>query len=891
MSYIIHPGNLDTTGRLGRKAGALAALRRCGLSIPAWFVLAPEAFDASLSDVKRKGLKEAKDGASVEALLEKLSVGPEVRPQLSKALAELCPAGERVAVRSSACDEDGSRHSFAGQLDSFLFVRPDEVADKVAAVWRSAFSERVLAYRREHGLDPIPGPPAVLIQRMVNADRSGVAFGADPVSGRWDVAVVAAVYGLGTALVSGQCDADTYYVDRQGRIAERHSASARPAHRYGPSSSNGLSTTGPAEGTANGVVLDDEQIRDVAQLVRRSGRHFGRPQDIEWAIEDGRLYLLQSRPITSLSKTVDPDGTRTLWDNSNIAESYGGVTTPLTFSFARHVYSEVYRQFCRLMRVPDRTIAAHNHIFRCMLGLVPGRVYYNLLNWYRLLALLPGFAVNRRFMEQMMGVREGLPDSLLANVTRPAWHHRVKDLANVIICVGGLTVAYLLLPRRIRRFRRRLESALGPSGPAVEDLRADELAAYYRDLERQLISRWDAPLINDFFTMMFFGLLGRLTERWCGDTEGGLRNELVRGDGEVISARPARWIRELAEIAARDPGFAALLRTGTLDSILTGMDRVSGFESRYARYLSEFGDRCPGELKLESPTLHDDPLPLLRSVGQLALRVECTEAPAPPGPDVDRRRLAECRVRESLAGSPVARVVFHWVLANARAGVRDREELRLERTRLFGRVRRIFLEIGKRFYSLALLDSARDIFYLDLDEILGFIEGTSTSTNLRGLVRLRKAEFSAYRRSEPPPDRFETVGIVHHCGTLMPAQNGASGAGGEVRKGMGCSPGVARGPVRLITDPRNAVLQKGEILVAERTDPGWVLLFPCASGLLVERGSLLSHSAIVARELGIPAVIAVGGVTRWLKDGDVVELDGSSGEVRRLESKDMAHAR
>ena len=137
---------------------------------------------------------------------------------------------------------------------------------------------------------------------------------------------------------------------------------------------------------------------------------FGQPQDIEWAIENGSLYLLQSRPITTLRNIPDPDGALNIWDNSNITESYNGVTSPLTFSFARSVYEGVYRQFCRILRVPQRKIEANDLTFRCMLGLIQGRIYYNLLNWYRVLALLPGFTVNRRFMEQMMGVRESLPD-------------------------------------------------------------------------------------------------------------------------------------------------------------------------------------------------------------------------------------------------------------------------------------------------------------------------------------------------------------------------------------------------------------------------------------------------------------------------------------------------
>ena len=183
---------------------------------------------------------------------------------------------------------------------------------------------------------------------------------------------------------------------------------------------------GPHE-DAHRPALTDDEVRAVAALARQAGHHFGRPQDIEWAIEDGCLYLLQARPITALSEVVDPDGALCLWDNSNIAESYAGVTTPLTFSFARRAYEEVYRQFCRLMRVPAARIAAHDDIFPRMLGLIRGRVYYNLLSWYRVLALLPGYALNRGFMEQMMGVRERLPESLLPTGRTTAWRDRLMD--------------------------------------------------------------------------------------------------------------------------------------------------------------------------------------------------------------------------------------------------------------------------------------------------------------------------------------------------------------------------------------------------------------------------------------------------------------------------------
>ena len=199
-------------------------------------------------------------------------------------------------------------------------------------------------------------------------------------------------------------------------------------------------------------------MRAVAALARQAGHHFGCPQDIEWAIEGGCLYLLQARPITALSEVVDPDGALCLWDNSNIAESYAGVTTPLTFSFARRAYEEVYRQFCRLMRVPAARIAAHHDTFPRMLGLIRGRVYYNLLSWYRVLALLPGYALNRGFMEQMMGVRERLPESLLPTGRTTAWRDRLMDGVRLLVTLAGLVLNLCQLSRRIADFHRRLDA-------------------------------------------------------------------------------------------------------------------------------------------------------------------------------------------------------------------------------------------------------------------------------------------------------------------------------------------------------------------------------------------------------------------------------------------------
>jgi pyruvate,water dikinase len=880
MKYVIRDREADLDAPLGGKARALAALRDAGLPIPAWFVVRPEAFHDSLAPEQRSALEAATDGETLGAVVDGLAPAAEARAEIAAALAELCPDGAPVAVRSSASDEDGAQHSFAGQLDSFLFVGPDEVPGKVAAVWRSGFSDRILAYRREHDLGLTPRPPAVLVQRMVLADAAGVAFGADPVSGRRGLAVVSAVLGLGTALVSGEADADTYHVDHDGAIVERAVADKRLAHRAAPGRGEGTEAVAVPAEQASQPALSDEQVRAVAALVRATGRHFGRPQDVEWAVEGGKLFLLQSRPITSLERTADPDGVLNIWDNSNIAESYNGVTTPLTFSFARRAYEEVYRQFCRILRTPEERIAASANVFRHMLGLIQGRVYYNLLNWYRLLTLLPGFQANRGFMEQMMGVKEPLPEAIVGEMTKSTFASRLKDRFRLMRSVLALVRNHFGMSRQIKAFYARLRSALGEGRPDLGRLRADELVAYYRDLEGQLLTRWDAPLVNDFFAMIFFGLLGKLTRSWCGDADGTLHNDLLCSEGGMISAEPAERVQAMAALAARHSTLTAALCEGTLSAIRAEMDRVHAFRELYQEYLERFGDRCLEELKLESPTLFDDPLTLLRSVGQLARRLG--EGGPAPKQEVSLRARAEERARAALGWHPLRRLLFGWVLRNARARVRDRENLRFERTRLFGRVRMIVLELGRRFYAQGKLDHPRDVFYLEVEECLGYVNGTSTSTDLRGLVSLRKSEFERYRQMPAPGDRFETRGAVHQGNPFQGKATVAEAPQGDTLKGLGCCPGVVRGPARVITDPRNATLRNGDVLVAERTDPGWIMLFPAAAGLLVERGSLLSHSAIVAREMGIPAVVSLTGVTRWLRDGDLVELNGATGVVVRL---------
>lgn len=848
--------NTETAVRLeqvGGKAFSLYELQ--DENIPPWFVITPIAFK------------------------EDFSISDELCQSLDKAMADI--KGDFFAVRSSAVDEDGKDFSFAGQLDSYLGVARDSIAEKVIEVWKSAYSERIKAYRKENGLGDCC-PPAVIVQKMLDATSAGVTFTVDPIGGYWDRAIVSSVWGLGSALVDGAVDADTWHIGRQGEVHLKQNG-FKNIGRY---LRNGRETeVNHDNDKAEKHSLTDEQAIEVAELARKCSHIRGTPQDIEWAFEDSILYLLQSRPITCLGNVADHEGIKNIWDNSNIAESYGGVTTPLTYSFALSIYAEVYREFCRLMGVPNPVIAANEQTYKGLLGLMKGRMYYNLINWYRLLAVFPGFSVNRGFMEQMMGIQKDMGDELLSLIELPKTG-KVTGLYRLGKSLCGMAWNHFTIQKQIKNFYIRLNVALKDPVIPLHLKRPDELVQSYRDLEDQLLLKWDAPLVNDFFAMIFFGILSKKCKSWCKDENGTLQNDLVGGDGQVISAEPAKRVKKMAALIVEDKELAESFRSDPAATIIVRIRQEPQLNEAYTDYLKVFGDRCLDELKLESVTLGDNPLPLLRAIGHFAGRTNTVNEDHA----VEAREAADKEVEKQLKGKPFKKMIFKRILKHARGRVRDRENLRFERTRLFGRVRRIMNELGNRFATVGVLDDPYDIFYLEKDEILSYVDGFASCPDLSGLAAVRKKQFETYAELEPIADRFVTHGMVFKGNDFSKADTDKNeNLDGEHRKGIGCCPGIIRGVVRVVRDPRGVELPAGCILVAERTDPGWIMLFPAASGLLVERGSLLSHSAIVARELGLPAVVSIPGVTTWLKDGDEVEFDGSKGTVQLLKAVNDEH--
>jgi pyruvate,water dikinase len=435
--------------RAGGKAANLHRLARAGFEVPAWSAVGTDVLAAyrqatglgRLIDAALAGLRGDNRGDIADEAAETIAdeaaetiadeaaetiadeaaetIADEVAETVRKAFAETeldqpsrdainrayaDVGGGAVAVRSSATGEDSVQLSFAGQHDSFLNVTgADEVAARVRDCWASAWSARSLTYRWLHDLPMYPIEMAVVIQRIVPADTSGVLFTANFLAGRRDEMLISAVYGLGEGLVSGAVDADTITLDRAtATVTAAVVGEKRELVTVAPG--GGCRTVEVDPARREELALAPDQIERLRATGERIEALYGAPQDVEWAYAGDRLYVLQSRPITTMPG--DGTGEVRIWDNSNIIESYGEVTAPLTFSFARYMYGRVYRECCSLLGVPRSQLELMDEDFSSMLGYFDGRVYYNVLNWSKVIGLLPAYRLNRRILAVAMGVPE-----------------------------------------------------------------------------------------------------------------------------------------------------------------------------------------------------------------------------------------------------------------------------------------------------------------------------------------------------------------------------------------------------------------------------------------------------------------------------------------------------
>lgn len=867
QQYIISHKDSTKPGNIGGKARNLRVLGVAGFTVPEWICLSEEYF----LDTVGKELNSTSSIEDIHALIK----GFEFSAEHLHTIQSSVPEADFYAVRSSVADEDGSEFSFAGQFSSYLYVTKNELADKIKEVWLSAFSERVLEYRKKNGLSLNKGI-AVIIQRMVNAETSGVGFGLNPVSGNRKEKLISAVYGLGEGLVSGELNADTYKV--LDSVIEKEITEKTQQLIWNKEAGKGTILVSTPVEKITAQCLSDKQILQVKDALEGLFSLTGKFQDIEFAFENGQLYLLQTRPVTTHFKIADVSADKVVWDNSNIIESYPGVTSPLTFSFISKVYEAAYIQFMRIMGVQEEVIDKNSNVFPNMLGTVRGRVYYNLRNWYKLIRMLPGYSLNAEFMEKMMGVKEKFE----LNETEVK-KSKLQGYMALLKMVRSMLRNHRQLKQERINFMSHFDKVMDDLETVnLDTYRPDELMILFFDLEKDLLRKWKPPLVNDFFAMIYFGMLQKQVVKHGMDTQGNLHNNLMCGAKDIVSTEPIERMNKIVTAINSNTELSQYFLNTPASLILKELK-----EGKYAEagkeifaYIRKFGDRYVGELKLETETYKQHPVKFVEViksyVGKKFVSV---------GNEIEMRLRTEAEkvVAEKLKGKPFKRMIFNFILRKSREMVSNRENLRFYRTRAFGIVRRIFVGIGKQFYAEGVIDSPKDIFYLTKEEIFNFIEGKSSQINLRTQIEIRKTEYAVYHKEEALPERFTTYGTVYYANSFK-ATSVAEEIKGDL-KGIGCCPGIVKAKVRVVHNPDEVNNLDGDILVTSSTDPGWVTLFPSASGILVERGSLLSHSAIVSREMGIPCVVSITGLLKRLKTGDMVQMDGSTGEIKIIDQE------
>ena len=556
----------------------------------------------------------------------------------------------------------------------------------------------------------------------------------------------------------------------------------------------------------NAPLLEEKLLLELTESARKIQDLFGTEMDIEFAVRDGVISYLQARPITTLN-AADP----IILDNSNIVESYPGICLPLTQDFVKGVYHGVFSSCIRRISGDQKLTDRMDSQLRDMTDVANWRIYYRISNWYAVLKLLPFSGKIIPVWQKMLGVGNRYvsaaptPEIGFGGKLRICWRF-LSHLCRTPRLMEALNRRFAL---EYPQYRRQVEEAGTP----------EALLAVYHHIRGSILSDWDLTLINDMYTFLSTALAGKGGSQRIADVK------------NLESMKPALAMDGLVETA-----------------------RVYGFHSRQYRqeaekYIEAYGDRCLGELKLETQTYRTDP-ELLDAAVEMRLR---SDGMLPITEQKGKRDTLFVRM--------------------AKTGIRNREISRLNRSRIFGLSRSIFLKIGKFYADKDQLDTARDVFYLRMEELVGDFDRKS-------LVERRKGEQLSF---ENAPSYSRLVFAEKIVNRPSAGQQQRVVAGGDSLGGIGTSSGKVTGRVLVVTEPDDRLDTAGKILVTRSTDPGWVFLLQQAKGIIAEKGSLLSHTAIISRELKKPAVVNVKDCTQLLHTGDLVELDADRGCVTVLE--------
>lgn len=873
---------------VGGKAYTLGVLIRAGVRVPDGFVLRTEALErhlrSSALDQAIDALCERVDtgqpehlgeiAAAIRSLFDTAPMSGVLRDEL-RALARPLLARGSVVVRSSAVGEDSAERSFAGQLDSILHVA-DEIALEraVLACWASYWSERALFYRAARHV-PSRGM-GVVVQQQVAARAAGVLF-TDAGDG---TALVEYTAGLGDRLVAGEIDPARISIERSSR-AVRHS--------------------GQRCADADSVVVSDGGIDALASMAAELEHMLGGPQDVEWAMTaDGDLFVVQSRPITApLAPSARRPSTtrRVVWSNANVAENFPRPISPLLYSIASAGYTHYFRNLAHAFGIAPGRVRAMEPAFSRIVGVHGARLYYNLTAIHSVLRLAPcGDALAASF-DAFVGSGGQAPAPEIAPLQRAGSTDRMRQLRELVVIGARTTWQYLFLGRRITRFERMADAFAARAHPSVlSRLSLEALRALLAEFMEIRCHRWTDAALADAAAMVCHGALHRLValDDAAGSGADVSHTALLKSIPGVVSSAPVHRLWALSRIIRSDARLTRLIEEEGDETVMravTSDGAFAQFRSALDAYLDEWGFRCSEELMLTTPSFQESPAPLITMLRAYA-RLDADSPTETMARQSEERERATARALHALAGvrarpvpfvscASVLRVLLPWT----HAAIRFRERARLKQALLYSRCRRIALAMGDELTSRGFLDARDEVFWLtvgELDELASGGGRAMFAHRTRELVALRSrthAQLSANR----PPDSFVLDESEHL--TVEPAEAGTAcdahhGVVRGVLQGTSACSGTVRGRATVLEDvTQSARLTRGEVLVTRQTDPGWGPVFFLISGLVIERGGMLSHGAILAREFGLPCVVGVHHATRDIPGGAIVTVDGDHGRV------------
>lgn len=566
---------------------------------------------------------------------------------------------------------------------------------------------------------------------------------------------------------------------------------------------------------------------------------------------------------------------KNIYDNSNIAESYAGITTPLTFSFVSYVYSEVYQYFSKMMGASNKAVRENGYIFEHMVEFIGCRIYYNLNSWYRMLSFFPGYRFSSESMEKMMGVEKHAS----LNEGQYNFYQKFLYLPKTIFQIIKISLTFIFIGLRIRRFNQHFNKVFFDLNLVdLNKLTLTELKNSYEELEVKLLSRWRVPIANDFAVMVSTGLADKLFKKWL-NSNNAYSYMRPAVNKPLTSLDPGNKLIYIAHLVKEDEKICNLFLKYTEEEIIKSLYRKHATHKATLEiklYLKEFGSRMPNELKLESETLAENPKNFV-SLIKIFLKSELAS----------KNNLKEEYLENNFKTLGLLKKIFlKWLLQWAGNSVYRREDARFRRTLVFGHVRKIFLAIGEKLKRKQLIENKRDIFYLSVEEIFKIIGDKKGIFNLPISIEQRKRKIKKWKNIELPR-RIETFKSILEIEDEMLNQSASPRKGfiNQLKGTVASRPNNIRvfsGFTLTLKDFDPSANFEGKVLVTRQTDPGWTVIFPLLKGIVVERGGMLSHAAIVARELNIPCIVGVQQATNYLPTDTQITLNLENGLIQKL---------